>query len=167
MSASRLNLRFSVKKVKKDAQLKELKWLVNLIKEERISCPKTIIFCNTMNEIAVVVNHLISELGKSVFYPEYSPVQDNCLLGIYHSNSWQSTKDRVLSQFKTDGVKRVLVSTTALCMGVNFPDVRYIVNWGPTRCVLDQDQEAGRAGRDGNHYLSCHHYLSWTAGWTL
>ena len=99
VSPNRLNLRFSVKKVQKDAQLQELKWLVNLIKEERISCPKTIIFCNTMNEIAVVVNHLISELGKSVFYPEYSPVQDNCLLGIYHSNSWQSTKDRVLSQF--------------------------------------------------------------------
>ena len=79
VSPNRLNLRFSVKKVKKDAQLKELKWLVNLIKDKRISCPKTIIFCNTMNEIAVVVNHLISELGKSVFYPEYSPVQDNCL----------------------------------------------------------------------------------------
>ena len=92
VSPNRLNLRFSVKKVKKDAQLTELKWLVNLFKDKRISCPKTIIFCNTMNEIAVVVNHLISELGKSVFYPEYSPVQDNCLLGIYHSNSWQSTK---------------------------------------------------------------------------
>ena len=140
---NRLNLRFSVKKVKKDAQLKELKWLVNLIKDKRISCPKTIIFCNTMNEIAVVVNHLISELGKSVFYPEYSPVQDNCLLGIYHSNSWQSTKDRVLSQFKTDGVKRVLVSTTALCMGVNFSDVR----------------KEGRAGRDGkkSHVIIIYH----------
>lgn len=112
-----------------------------------------------MNEIAVVVNHLISELGKSVFYPEYSPVQDNCLLGIYHSNSWQSCKDRVLSQFKTDGVKHVLVSTTALCMGVNFPDVRYIVNWGPARSILDQHQEAGRAGRDGkkSHVIIIYH----------
>ena len=159
VSPNRLNLRFSVEKVKKDTQLKELKWLVNLIKEKRISCPKTIIFCNTLNEIAVVVNHLISELGKSVFYPEYSPVQDNGLLGIHHSNSWQSTKDQVLSQFKTDGVKRVLVSTTALCMGVNFPDVRYIVNCGPTRLIFDQHQEAGRAGRDGkkSHVIIIYH----------
>ena len=33
-------------------------------------------------------------------------------------------------------------------MGVNFPDVRYIVNWGPARSIFEQHQEAGRAGRD-------------------
>ena len=159
VSPNQLNLRFSVKKVNKDAQLQELKWIVNLIKEQGINCPKTIIFCNTMNEIAVVVNYLILELGRSVFYPEFSAQQDNCILGIYHSNSWQSTKDRVLAQFKTNGVKRILIATTALCMGVNFPDVRYIVNWGPARSILDQHQEAGRAGRDGkkSHVIVIYH----------
>ena len=159
VSPNRLNLRFSVKKVTKDVQLKELKWLVNLIKEDGINCPKTIIFCNRMNEIAVVVNHLILELGRAVFYPEFSTVQDNCILGIYHSNSWQSTKDRVLAQFKTSGVKRILIAKTALCMGVNFPDVRYIVNWGPARSILDQHQEAGRAGGDGkkSHVIIIYH----------
>ena len=34
VSPNRLNLRFSVKKVAKEAQLKELKWIVNLITEE-------------------------------------------------------------------------------------------------------------------------------------
>ena len=34
-------------------------------------------------------------------------------------------------------------------MGVNFEDVRYVVNWGPARNLLDQLQEAGRAGWDG------------------
>ena len=102
-----------------------------------------------MNEIAVVVNYLISQLGKSAFHPEYSPVQDNCLLGIYHSNCWQSTKDRVFSQFKT----------TTLCMGVNLPDVRYIVNWGPGQSILDQYQEAGRADQDGkkSHVIIIYH----------
>lgn len=61
MSSSQLNLQFSVKKVKKDVQLKELLWLVNLVKEEGVNCPKTIVFCNTMNEIAIVVNYLTSE----------------------------------------------------------------------------------------------------------
>ena len=93
--------------------------------------------------------------------------QDNCILGIYHSNSWQSTKDRVLAQFKTNGVKRILIATTALCMGVNFPDVRYIVNWGPARSILDQHQEAGRAGRDGKKSFTCHNHLPWAASWTL
>ena len=54
-----------------------------------------------------------------------------------------------MEQFKYCGVKRVIIATTALCMGVNFPDVWFIINWGPARSILDQHQEAGRAGRDG------------------
>ena len=77
----------------------------------------------TINEIALEINYLMCKLGKKVFFPEYSPVQDNCLIGIYHSNSWKSSKDRLMNQFKGAGVKRVIVATTALCMGVNFPDL--------------------------------------------
>ena len=36
--------------------------------------------------------------------------------------------------------------TTALCMGVNFPDIRYIIIWGAARTILDLHQEAGRDG---------------------
>jgi uncharacterized protein YaaR (DUF327 family) len=48
-------------------------------------------------------------------------------------------------------------------MGVNFPDIRYIINWGPARNLLDQLQEAGRAGRDGktSHAIILYH------GWQL
>ena len=81
--------------MKKDVQLKELKWLVDLILEQKMNCPKAIVFCNTMNKIALVVNYLICELGKGVFLPDCSEKQDNYLIGIYHSNSWQNSKDRV------------------------------------------------------------------------
>ena len=46
-------------------------------------------------------------------------------------------------------MKRVAIASTALSMGVNFPDVRYVVLFGPARSLLDFHQEAGRAGRDG------------------
>lgn len=51
------------------------------------------------------------------------------------------------------------MATTALCMGVNFPDVQYIINWGPARTILNQHQEAGRAGRDGmkSHVIVIYH----------
>ena len=123
VSPNRLNLRFSVQKLKKEQQLKKLNGLVDLVKKEGIITPKTIVFCNAMDEIAVILNHLMSQLGKKVFFPNCSPVKDNCLMGIYHSNSWQSSKDRVMEQFTSCGVKRVIIATTALCMGVNFPDV--------------------------------------------
>ena len=44
-------------------------------------------------------------------------------------------------------------------MGVNFPDVRYIVDWGPARSILDQHQEAGRAARDEkkSHVIVIYH----------
>ena len=31
-----------------------------------------------MNEIAIVVNYLISQVGNKVFFPDYSAVKDNC-----------------------------------------------------------------------------------------
>lgn len=37
------------------------------------------------------------------------------------------------------------MASTALSMGVDFPDIRYVVNWGPARTLLDQHQEAERA----------------------
>ena len=50
-------------------------------------------------------------------------------------------------------------ASTALSMGVNFPDIRYIINWGPARTLIDQHQEAGRAGRDDklSHVIVIYH----------
>ena len=149
VSPNRHNLGFFAWRVKKPQQLKELDWLITLLRNEGVECPKTIAFCSTINELALITNYIMWKLGRKMFSPAYSPVQDNCLIGIYHSNSWRSNKNRVMEQFKGSGVKRVVVASTALCMGVNFLDVRYFINWGPARSILDQHQEAGRAGRDG------------------
>ena len=50
-------------------------------------------FCNAMNEIAIVVNYLISQLGNKVLFPDYSAVKDNCLFpfiqeGIEGCDKW-------------------------------------------------------------------------------
>lgn len=58
-------------------------------------------------------------------------------------------KEKLVRAFGGQTNKRIIVASTALGMGVNFGDVRYIINWGPARSLLDQLQEAGRAGRDG------------------
>ncbi len=44
--------------------------------------------------------------------------------------------------------KRVVIASTALSMGINFPDVRYVIHWRPPRNLLDYHQQSGRAGRD-------------------
>lgn len=124
----------------------QLQWLINLVLENGKLCPKTIIFCNTLNEIAQVLNYLMMKLGDAVYCGTKS--KENCLIGVYHSNSWSACKERLVASFKENGIKRIVIATSALSMGVNFPDIRYVVNWGPARTILDQLQEAGRAGRD-------------------
>lgn len=43
----------------------------------------------------------------------------------------------------------MVVTRSNLSMHVNFPDIRYLVIYGPPRSLLDFHQQAGIAGRDG------------------
>ena len=47
----------------------------------------------------------------------------------YQSNSWQRGKDSN-GTVQVCGVKLIIFATTVLCMSVNFPDVRFIINGG-------------------------------------
>ena len=147
MSPNRENLQFLVKKMKKGEMFQQLQWLIDLVLDKGEQCPKTIIFCNTLNEIASVVNYLMMKLGNAIYSGDKE--NKNSLIGIYHSNSWPASKERLVASFKENGVKRIVVATSALSVGINLPDICYVVNWGPARTILDQLQEAGRAGRDG------------------
>lgn len=51
--------------------------------------------------------------------------------------------------FKSDGIKRVFIASCTLGMGIHFPRVRYVVEYGPPISFVDLTQQAGRGGRDG------------------
>jgi superfamily II DNA helicase RecQ len=70
------------------------------------------------------------KLGSSAYSPPTSRESEDYRIGIYHSMSWDNYKDRIVSQLKSNGKIRLVVATTALSMGVYFPDIRYIINWG-------------------------------------
>jgi len=66
----------------------------------------------------------------------------------YHAGLSANTRRQVLRAFLGDRV-RVIVATSAFGMGIDKPDVRQVVHWGPPLTLEAYYQEAGRAGRDG------------------
>ncbi|CAB4014650.1 ATP-dependent DNA helicase -like [Paramuricea clavata] len=135
VSSERKNIRFSVRKVTKGEMFYQLSWLIKLIKDNGACCPKTLILCNTLNDVAAAFNHLMLQLGANANNPPESR-EPECT-----------------------GNKRVVVASSALGMGVNFPDIKYVINWGHARNLLDQLQEGRRAGRNGSsaHIVIIYH----------
>jgi len=66
----------------------------------------------------------------------------------YHAGLTPSIRRRVLRAFLADQV-RVIVATSAFGMGIDKPDVRRVLHWGPPPTLEAYYQEAGRGGRDG------------------
>ena len=61
---------------------------------------------------------------------------------------------KILGQFITDppGIPvrlRVMVATCAFGLGIDFPDIVRVVNWGSPNTLEDLVQQSGRVGRNG------------------
>ena len=116
--------------------------------------------CGTPYNTMDIIHKVIIKLGEHAYIPVGSNDRRDFILGIFHSVSWPKNKEKLLKDFKMQtSKKRIIVASSALSMGVNFPDIRYVINWGPARTLLDQLQEAGRAGRDEelSHAITIYH----------
>jgi len=68
--------------------------------------------------------------------------------GKYHGGLGDDERAEAQEKFRFDEL-RVMVATNAFGMGIDKPNVRYVIHWQMPGDVESYYQEAGRAGRDG------------------
>ena len=76
----------------------------------------------------------------------------------YHAGLGGETRSERQEAWKRGSI-RVMVCTNAFCMGIDKPDVRFVVHTGLPESPESYFQEAGRAGRDGERSWAV---LLWT-----
>jgi len=127
-SPHRSNLAFEVLECREAARLRALARLAQRLRRPGI------IYCSTTREVDTVWT-ILNKLG----IPTHR----------YHGK--MAAGDRVKQQelYMKPGRRTVMVATSAFGLGIDKPDIRYVVHQQSPASLEQYVQEAGRAGRDG------------------
>lgn len=146
----RRNLTFEVRTLRPSAGiyssldfvLEELKSL-SASNTVAMSLPPTIIYANSKAEVDAIQAYLQQHLEA------HSCGSRKVNVLKYHAGMSLSQRNDAHIAFLT-GRASIVVATVAFGMGIDKPDIRRVIHFGPPRTVESYYQQAGRAGRDGN-----------------
>ncbi|XP_066279241.1 uncharacterized protein [Branchiostoma lanceolatum] len=153
ISPNKENIRLGVVKVPNDPfkQLTCLDWVAKMLKDKGAAAPYVIIYVRSIYATGLVF-HYFKALLSDYMWVDRDPEKRtrNILVSMYHKDTLPKYKENVISSFGGNGNCRVVIATTALGMGMNFPHVSYVILLGPAKDTETILQQVGRAGRDGS-----------------
>ena len=115
--------------------------------EQEREYPITIMYTHP-NNIAYAYRYLQEALKEKQYVGQ--PIDENRLVGMYHTSTSQYMKAHVISQLaQPDSKVRFVIATVALGMGLDSPAIRKVIHFGSPTSIEKYLQETGRAGRDG------------------
>lgn len=122
--------------------------VVNKLKEIVSVCQRNpmatgIVYCQTRRSVKLVAQQLRSL---------------KIAAGFYHGGLTSEDRKFMLDEWM-NGTLRVMVATNAFGMGIDKPDVRFVLHYEFPFSMEAYYQEAGRAGRDGNDAVAT---IFWT-----
>eukprot|EP00929_Paragymnodinium_shiwhaense_P001356 TRINITY_DN101584_c0_g1_i1.p1 TRINITY_DN101584_c0_g1~~TRINITY_DN101584_c0_g1_i1.p1 ORF type:complete len:903 (-),score=223.70 TRINITY_DN101584_c0_g1_i1:336-3044(-) len=131
-SFDRTNLKIAC--TRKTGQAADLQRIASRIALERGA---TVVYTATQKEVDAVTHYLQERLA-----------QDGIAVAGYHAG--KSPAERSDAHFAfLSGKTQVIVATVAFGMGIDKPDIRRVIHYGPPKTVEEYFQQIGRAGRDG------------------
>ncbi len=128
----RPNLRYEVKRAESESG--KLKILRELFQNGQLD-GTGIIYTATIKNALEVQKHLQDELNLPV--------------AVYHSKLQKQDRTAVHELFMGEAI-RAVVATNAFGLGIDKPNIRFVVHFDLPGSVEAYTQEAGRAGRDGD-----------------
>ncbi len=128
----RPNLRYEVKRAESESG--KLKILRELFQNGQLD-GTGIIYTATIKNALEVQKHLQDELNLPV--------------AVYHSKLQKHDRTAVHELFMGEAI-RAVVATNAFGLGIDKPNIRFVVHYDLPGSVEAYTQEAGRAGRDGD-----------------
>ena len=127
-SPHRSNLAFEVIRCEGDARPRVLVRLVRRLRRPGI------IYCATRREVDEVYT-LLGRFGVPVHR--------------YHGRMTAAERNAQQARYMRRGYRSVMVATSAFGLGIDKPDIRYILHYQSPASLEQYVQEAGRGGRDG------------------